>query len=85
MSVYRIYVEKKPQFAVEGGAVLSDLQTALRIEGVKAVRIVNRYDAEGLTKEDFEKAIGDYLSFEFSMVMQNREYLFTGGVPDETE
>ena len=31
------------------------------------------------TDEDFEKAIGDYLSFEFSMVMQNREYLFTGG------
>lgn len=25
---------------------------------------------------DFEKAIGDYLTFEFSMVMQNREYLF---------
>lgn len=34
------------------------------------------------TEADFEKAIGDYLSFEFSMVMQNREYLFTGGVPD---
>jgi len=30
------------------------------------------------TEDDFEKAIGDYLSFEFSMVMQNREYLFTG-------
>ena len=28
------------------------------------------------TDEDFEKAIGDYLTFEFSMVMQNREYLF---------
>lgn len=25
----------------------------------------------------FEKTIGDYLSFEFSMIMQNREYLFT--------
>lgn len=25
---------------------------------------------------DFEKAIGDYLTFEFSMIMQNREYLF---------
>lgn len=25
---------------------------------------------------DFEKTIGDYLTFEFSMVMQNREYLF---------
>lgn len=28
------------------------------------------------TDEEFEKAIGDYLTFEFSMVMQNREYLF---------
>ena len=28
------------------------------------------------TDEDFEKAIGDYLTFEFSMIMQNREYLF---------
>lgn len=28
------------------------------------------------TDADFEKAIGDYLTFEFSMVMQNREYLF---------
>lgn len=35
------------------------------------------------TEADFEKAIGDYLSFEFSMVMQNREYLFTGGKPDD--
>ncbi len=56
MSVYRIYVEKKPQFAVEGKAVLSDLKTALQIKGIKDVRIVNRYDAEGLSKENFEKA-----------------------------
>ncbi len=28
------------------------------------------------TDADFEKAIGDYLTFEFSMVMRNREYLF---------
>ncbi len=56
MSVYRIYVEKKPQFAVDGKAVLSDLQTALQIEGIEDVRIVNRYDAEGISKENFEKA-----------------------------
>lgn len=35
------------------------------------------------TEADFEKAIGDYLSFEFSMIMQNREYLFTGGDADD--
>ncbi len=28
------------------------------------------------TVEDFEKTIGDYLTFEFDMIMQNREYLF---------
>lgn len=28
------------------------------------------------TDKDFEKTIGDYLSFEFSMIMQGREYLF---------
>lgn len=31
------------------------------------------------TDADFEKSIGDYLTFEFSMVMQNREYLFEEG------
>ena len=28
------------------------------------------------TEEDFEKTIGDYLTFEFSMIMQGRGYLF---------
>lgn len=28
------------------------------------------------TDADFEKTIGDYLTFEFSMIMQDREYLF---------
>nr|WP_307864790.1 hypothetical protein [Lactiplantibacillus plantarum] len=28
------------------------------------------------TDEDFEKSIGDYLTFQFSMIMQNRGYLF---------
>lgn len=34
------------------------------------------------TDADFEKSIGDYLTFEFSMIMQNREYLFEGGADD---
>lgn len=34
------------------------------------------------TDADFEKAIGEYLTFEFSMIMQNREYLFKGGDVD---
>lgn len=37
------------------------------------------------TDEDFEKTIGDYLTFEFSMIMQNREYLFTEEESDINE
>ncbi|MGN1340712.1 MAG: phosphoribosylformylglycinamidine synthase [Oscillospiraceae bacterium] len=57
MAVYRIYVEKKPQFAVDGGAVLSDLNVALGITSVEIVRIINRYDCEKLSKENFDAAV----------------------------
>ncbi|MBQ8905041.1 MAG: phosphoribosylformylglycinamidine synthase [Ruminococcus sp.] len=56
MSVYRIYVEKKPEFAVEAPALLADLRTALRLN-ITGVRMFNRYDADHITKEDFQAAI----------------------------
>ncbi len=37
------------------------------------------------TEDDFEKTMADYLTFEFSMVMQNRDYLFKGGDHNELE
>ncbi len=55
--VYRIYVEKKKLFATESAAVLSDLTDALGIKSVEGVRIINRYDAEGLSEEDFKAAV----------------------------
>lgn len=36
------------------------------------------------TDEEFEKTISDYLSFEFSMIMDNRRYLFEENEEDET-
>lgn len=60
--VYRIYVEKKPQFAVDGGAVLADLNVALGIKTVENVRIINRYDCEKLPKENFEAAVPSVFS-----------------------
>lgn len=61
MAVYRIYVEKKPNFAVEAQSVLSDLQTALRVP-VVGVRILHRYDADKISAEDFQKAISGVFS-----------------------
>lgn len=36
-------------------------------------------------ESEFDKTIGDYLSFEFSMVMQNREYLFVEEAKDNAD
>ena len=57
MPVFRIYVEKKPSYAVEAKSVLADVKTALRLDNLKDIRILNRYDAEGLTEIDFMLAI----------------------------
>ena len=62
MSVFRIYVEKKEEFAVEANHVLSDIKTALSINGLEKVRLLNRYDVEGLSKEVFEQATKTILS-----------------------
>ena len=56
MPVYRIYVEKKPPYAVEARAVASDLKTSLRLDKLEDVRILNRYDAQGISEADFALA-----------------------------
>lgn len=56
MSVYRIYVEKRAAFAVEAVGVLSDLKTSLRMNGLESLRILNRYDVEGISQETFTAA-----------------------------
>ncbi|WP_297961016.1 phosphoribosylformylglycinamidine synthase [uncultured Ruminococcus sp.] len=61
MSVFRIYVEKKPEFAVEAQSVLSDIKTALRLN-ISGVRILNRYDADKLSEEDFKAAVNTVFS-----------------------
>ena len=56
MSVYRVYVEKKTPFAVEAQGILSDIHNSLGIHSASSVRILNRYDVEDISKEDFELA-----------------------------
>lgn len=57
MSVFRIYVEKKQQFAVEAKSVFNDIKAALKLDELKGIRIINRYDAEKITEQDFKLAI----------------------------
>ncbi len=51
--VFRVYTERKKGFAAEAGNVLSDIRELLGITSVEEVRLINRYDAEGLSEENF--------------------------------
>lgn len=52
--VYRIFVEKKKQFADEAAALLNDIRTLLMIDTVTDLRLFNRYDVENIEKELFK-------------------------------
>ncbi len=54
--------KKGKSFAVEAAHILSDLKTALAIDNVESVRLLNRYDVEGLSKDAFDQATVTILS-----------------------
>ena len=60
--VYRIYVEKKPEYALEANALKSEIKNLLKIEGVKSLAVINRYDVEDIEKELFDKCINAVFS-----------------------
>lgn len=57
MSVRRIFVEKKPAYAVKAGELREELESYLGISNVKNVRVLIRYDIENLSEETYQKAL----------------------------
>ena len=55
--VYRIFVEKKAAFAQEAEALQRELKDFLGIASLKGLRLLNRYDAEGISKDLFDQAV----------------------------
>ena len=55
--VSRVYVEKKPGFDGEAKALERELRTLLGIDGITNLRIVNRYDVEGIDEELFASCV----------------------------
>ena len=60
--VYRIYVEKKQGLDNEARALLGDLRELLGLKGLEKVRILNRYDCEGIDEELFDYAVNTVFS-----------------------
>ena len=60
--VYRVYVEKKEALANEARALLEDLRAFLGIQSLTGLRLFNRYDLEGISRELFDYAVQTVLS-----------------------
>ena len=55
--VSRVYVEKKPGFDVEAQQLAHELRDILGIERLEGLRLVNRYDVEGISDELFAQCV----------------------------
>ncbi len=60
--VYRVYVEKIKGLDNEARALLNDFRELLGVRGLEDVRLYNRYDLEGISRELFESAVKSVLS-----------------------
>ena len=60
--VYRVYVEKKKELANEAKGLLKEAKGLLGVKGITDVRILNRYDVEGIDKELFEYCVDTVFS-----------------------
>lgn len=54
--VRRIFVEKKKGFDIEASGLYRDLKRNLKLDGLKSVRIINRYDVEGVSDQEYDAA-----------------------------
>ena len=60
--VFRCFVEKKPGFDVEAGHLLGELKGTLGLSGLTGVRVIRRYDVEGVEQRAYEAARTTILS-----------------------
>ena len=54
--VRRVYAEKKPALRLEAQGLLNELRTILGVSALTGLRLVNRYDVEGIADGVFQKA-----------------------------
>ncbi len=56
-NVRRVYVEKKPDFAVQAKELKSEIKSYLGIKTLEEVRVLIRYDIENISDDTYGKAI----------------------------
>lgn len=79
LEVKRIFVEKKPGMDIEAKQMLSDLKDNLGIVSLERVSIVNRYDIEGITDQEYEEAKNLVFSEPNADLVYDEEYIEEDG------
>lgn len=54
--IKRVYVEKKKGCDIEASQLLNDIRENLEMQNLEGLRILNRYDVEGIAEDTYEKA-----------------------------
>ena len=60
--VYRVYVEKKQGQTHNADSLLREVKDFLQIKSLTAVRVLNRYDCEGIDRAQFDYAVNAVFS-----------------------
>ena len=60
--VFRCFVEKKPGFDVEAGHLMGELKGPLGVDSLTGVRVIRRYDVEGVERSVYDAARTTILS-----------------------
>ena len=60
--VYRVYVEKRKDYAVESDEILNNLRTQLKLDTLTSLSVVNRYDVQGVSLDVLNQGIPTILS-----------------------
>ena len=62
MSVRRIFVEKRPEFAVKAKELRDEIESYLGIKTVTGVRVLIRYDIENVSEAAYREALSTIFS-----------------------
>ncbi|NLZ37966.1 MAG: phosphoribosylformylglycinamidine synthase [Clostridiales bacterium] len=73
--VYRVYVERRQGFDAEANALNHELANNLNIKGITSVRVINRYDVEGIDRKTLdEAALTIFSEPQTDIISENFEY-----------
>ena len=81
--IRRVYVEKKEGYDVKADKLLTDFSETLQLDGLRDLRVVQRYDIQGLSEEAYQEACDTILSeppvdrlYEEELPTQEEEIVF---------